>query len=79
MGVLGNHRITWGHNIRGQGTCHRDDTGMSSLFFFFVLNYLFVNGVQQFQAFAFSCTSSILLCTYGYFLNVFCFLMMENK
>ena len=35
--VLGHHGITWGHNISGQGTCHRDDTGMSSSSFFFFL------------------------------------------
>ena len=34
-------------------------------------NYLFVKGVQHFQAFAFSCTSSILLCTYAYFFKCF--------
>ena len=31
--VLGHHGIIWGHNISGQGTCHRDDTDMSSSFF----------------------------------------------
>ena len=36
--VLGHHGIIWGHNISGQGTCHRDDTDMSS----FVLFCLFV-------------------------------------
>ena len=33
--VLGHHGIIWGHNISGQGTCHRDDTDMSSFVFFF--------------------------------------------
>ena len=49
------------------------------VFRFCILNYLFVKGVQHFQAFAFSCTSSILLCTNAYFLNVLLFLMMENE
>ena len=28
--VLRHLGIIWGHNISGQGTCHRDDTDMSS-------------------------------------------------
>ena len=28
--VLVHQGITWGHNIGGQGTCHRNDTGISS-------------------------------------------------
>ena len=35
--VLGHHGIIWGYNISGQGTCHRDDTDMSSCFFFLVI------------------------------------------
>ena len=48
--------------------CLDHNTNKICLCFFslvFVLNYLFVQGVQHFQAFAFSCTSSILLCTYA--------------
>ena len=34
--VLGHHGIIWGHNISGQGTCHCDDTDMSSLLYYVI-------------------------------------------
>ena len=36
--MLRHHGITWSHRISRQDTCHRDDTVMSSSFFFLLLS-----------------------------------------